>query len=277
MFRKLVTWWQGLSKTSRRRLMYVILIVLMLDFLDYVGITEAKMVEDYETRIATLSYGLGNAEAVFASKEKSYRECLQKIVNNLYEEETYGTGGYEVGGRGEIDVLYETIMNATVDFSDLLENTENYFDERKEYMALIPSIWPVKYDSTIRITSGFGNRIYPMTGKVEFHQGIDIAGDWMTEIIATADGTVTDVWIRHPVYGKMVVVKHRDGFITLYAHMSRTVVREKMEIKQGKVLGAMGNTGQSRGRHLHYEVQKESKLVNPIEYLSSNRILIMSK
>jgi len=213
------------------------------------------------------------------SNQIKYRETLKDIVVSLYNKEQYiNIGGIDNTVQNtSIENLVTAIKNGTGSFDSFLNNVQNFFDKRKEYTHNIPNVFPVCYSPEVRITSGFGNRIYPFTKEIFFHKGIDITASDRTKIIATADGIVTDVWIWHPVYGKMVKIKHNGGYTTLYAHMSRTYVREGQKVKRGQVIGLMGNTGKSYGIHLHYEIRKNGKLVNPIDYLTSTSEIILSQ
>ncbi len=213
-----------------------------------------------------------------ADLESEYRESLVYIVQSLYEKDSLrNTGGRHEDLGYDNALLYEAIVNATTDYNALLRDVKYFFDNRTEYLENIPSIWPVAFSTLNRITSPFGARISPFTGMIQHHKGIDIAGELKQGVLVTASGVVVEVWIYHPIYGKMVVVDHGNGFETLYAHMSRTYVREGQQVQRGQVIGIMGNTGLSMGNHLHYEVHLDGKLMNPLDYLSSNSILIMNR
>ncbi len=272
----LAEWWRTLSARNRRRLGYLVVMLVVADVMTYTGDQQEKELTAYRVTVQNLETELHNARSENESVRSLYRDQLQTIVRRVYQSDNYGTGGYDPGDRRNVDVLYQAILNGATDYDALLSDTRSFFNARAEFFRKIPSIWPVKLDNTIRITSGFGYRIYPINGKIDFHRGIDIAGAWRTKILATADGVVTDVWINHPLYGRMVRVQHENGFVTLYGHMESTRVREGEQVTQGEVLGIMGDTGQSLGRHLHYEVTKDGKLVNPIDYLTSNHHVLMS-
>jgi len=124
-------------------------------------------------------------------------------------------------------------------------------------------IWPVKG----RISSYFGSRIDPFTGIYGFHAGIDIKCKEGTKVGCVKDGKVVFIGY-HNVYGNFVMVKHSDNIITTYAHLSRVDVQKDMQIKQGVSIGAVGTTGRSTGPHLHFEVTKNGKYINPMEFLN---------
>lgn len=133
--------------------------------------------------------------------------------------------------------------------------------ERGKWRAA-PKLWP----TWGRITSRFGMRRHPITGKRDFHGGIDIANDKGTDVRAAAAGTVTLAGYT-PGFGRLVVIDHGYGFITRYAHNSRIFVKKGQKVKRGSPIARMGSSGHSTGTHLHYEVLSDGKLINPLRYL----------
>jgi len=131
----------------------------------------------------------------------------------------------------------------------------------------MPSIWPVMGP----LSSGFGGRHNPFTGAGhEFHKGQDIAAQWGTPVIATADGVVTSArW--HKGYGNGIYIDHGNGIETRYGHLSRIDVMEGQQIKRGQQIGLVGSTGRSTGPHLHYEVRINGEATNPLSYLPSTQ------
>lgn len=118
-----------------------------------------------------------------------------------------------------------------------------------------------------RFTSGYGYRLHPITGRREFHYGIDIAAPQGTAIKSYAKGTVTTAKFSSG-YGYYVVVNHGGGLSTLYAHLSKINVSVGSRVDVGHVLGLMGSTGISTGSHLHFEVHRNGSRVNPLNYLN---------
>lgn len=118
-----------------------------------------------------------------------------------------------------------------------------------------------------KITSNFGYRKDPFKRKTGFHSGIDIDADYGDAIVATADGKVIKAaW--HSSYGKTVIIKHQNNYETLFGHLSGITVKEGDTVRVGDVIGKAGSTGRSTGTHLHYEVKKNGKRVNPKTFLS---------
>lgn len=127
-----------------------------------------------------------------------------------------------------------------------------------------PSIWPSKGV----ITSPYGSRVDPVTGSTSaFHEGIDIADDYGTPIVATASGVVTFAGYTDGGYGNLVEIDHGNGFVTRYGHNSAVVVTVGMTVKQGQMIAAMGSTGKSTGAHVHYEVRVNGTPVDPMVFL----------
>jgi len=135
------------------------------------------------------------------------------------------------------------------------------------FLTEIPSIWPVK-GGVGTITMFFGQNINPISGQYYIHKGIDIAtyraGD---PIVATADGQVVTAEYAYD-FGYYVIIRHKHGYYTRYAHMQRYNVSVGQLVQQNEVIGYIGNTGISTGPHLHYEVHVGSDVVDPYRYIT---------
>ncbi|WBF66483.1 M23 family metallopeptidase [Desulfovibrio subterraneus] len=136
------------------------------------------------------------------------------------------------------------------------------FRENRELLASTPSIWPTEG----WVSSPFGMRRSPFTGRREFHKGIDITNRKGTPIYSSAKGVVSFAGVDGG-YGNVVVVSHGDGIDTRFAHMQRFVVKAGQSVTRGELIGYMGNTGRSTGPHLHYEVRVSGVCVNPMRYI----------
>jgi len=117
------------------------------------------------------------------------------------------------------------------------------------------------------ITSKFGMRRDPFTKEVKFHSGIDIAAPEGTPIKAAENGKVVFSGVQNG-YGNIVVIQHKDGIVTKYAHNSKNIVKVGDIVKKGQVISLIGQTGRSTGPHLHFEVLSGDKHVNPLNYLN---------
>ena len=118
------------------------------------------------------------------------------------------------------------------------------------------------------LSSLFGKRIDPFTGKMEQHKGIDIAGKEGSDVLATGDGVV--IWSdARSGYGNLVEIDHGNGIITRYGHNKALLVEDGDTVRKGQPIALMGSTGRSTGPHVHIEVLRDGKQVNPSQYLSS--------
>lgn len=137
--------------------------------------------------------------------------------------------------------------------------------EGRSIIASLPSIRPI----IGQITSAFGMRMHPILKRPIFHAGTDFSAPVGTRVLVTADGVVTSSGFDGG-YGKKVVIDHGFGYQTIYAHLSKAVVRQGQRVHRGDVIAFSGNTGRSTGPHLHYEVRKDHDVVNPTAYFTED-------
>ncbi len=128
----------------------------------------------------------------------------------------------------------------------------------------VPLGLPVR--RAFRVTSRYGMRKHPVSGKRRMHEGIDMAAPYGTPVVATGDGIVTYAgWMTG--YGKVVEIRHALGYRTRYAHLSRIRVKKGQRVSRGERIGDMGSTGRSTGSHVHYEVRAGKRPTNPSKYI----------
>lgn len=144
-----------------------------------------------------------------------------------------------------------------------LQTLIEYFEDKRSIYASTPTDWPVRG----WVTSPFGSRISPITGKIQFHEGMDIAAQIGTPVFATADGVVIKAG-SEASYGDMVELSHGYGLKTIFGHNSRLNVKPGQHVKRGDIIAYVGDTGSSTGPHLHYEVRVNGLPVNPAHYLN---------
>jgi murein DD-endopeptidase MepM/ murein hydrolase activator NlpD len=141
-------------------------------------------------------------------------------------------------------------------------------DSQSALLTEIPSVWPIK-GGIGHISMFFGQNENPFTGQYYIHKGIDLStyrqGD---PVVATADGQVVTVDYDETGFGNYVIIKHKHGYYTRYAHMQGFKVKIGQRVQQGEVIGWIGNTGLSTGPHLHYEVHIGSDVVDPYKYIN---------
>ena len=130
---------------------------------------------------------------------------------------------------------------------------------------------PKGFPAEGRLTSKYGHRISPMHGGRQFHTGIDIANHKGTSIRSTADGQV-----RHAGweggYGRLIVIDHGFGYATFYGHNSKLLVKKGDRVKQGQIIAQMGSSGNSTGDHIHYEVWRYGRYINPTPFMKENTL-----
>jgi murein DD-endopeptidase MepM/ murein hydrolase activator NlpD len=212
---------------------------------------------------------------------------IQKTDDNIYrsifEAEPYpsykrqlGTGGNPIKyrkyeGYSHSDLVIETqkkidrLAKQLTSQSKSFDELKKLITRKKELIAAIPSIQPISNKDLRRLASGFGMRMHPIYKIIKPHTGIDFTAPIGTEIYATGNGTVEKVEFMQG-YGRTVIINHGFGHKTLYAHCSKFNVRPGQKVTKGDVIAYVGNTGISTAPHLHYEVLKNGKPVDPINF-----------
>ncbi|WP_296622837.1 M23 family metallopeptidase [Marivirga sp.] len=167
-----------------------------------------------------------------------------------------------LGMMQELDKVKKQMYIQTKSYDEILEMAEN----KEEMMASIPAIQPIPNKELKRLASGFGMRMHPILKVVRPHEGCDFSAPRGTPIYSTGDGEVVRVSSTFGGFGKLVVIDHGYGFITKYAHMSSFNVKRGDKVKRGDCIGFVGTTGTSTAPHLHYEIHKDGKPINPVHY-----------
>ncbi len=151
---------------------------------------------------------------------------------------------------------------------DPVKEIGNLLDSQSALLTDIPNFWPIK-GGIGHISMFFGQNENPFTGQWYIHKGVDIStyrqGD---PVLATADGQVVTVDYDLGGFGNYIIIKHKHGFYTRYAHLQSFRIQKGQKVQQGQVIGYIGNTGLSTGPHLHYEVHIGSDVVDPMKYLN---------
>lgn len=147
-------------------------------------------------------------------------------------------------------------------FSDI----EEMIKGKEKLLAATPAIQPVSNKDLNRIASGFGYRIDPVYKTVKMHAGLDFAAPQGTPIYATADGVVRLAGNTGNGYGNHIIINHGYGYETLYGHQYKIKAKVGQRVKRGELIGWVGSTGKSTGPHLHYEVHKNGRHIDPIYF-----------
>ncbi len=162
----------------------------------------------------------------------------------------------------KVDKLKKQLYIQSVSYDELAEKALN----KEKYWASIPAIQPVHNEDLKRLASGYGIRIHPILKVRKMHTGVDFSAPKGTPIYATGDGVVKEVKTIFGGFGKSVIIDHGFGFTTRYAHMNEFMVRRGQKVSRGDQIGTVGNTGSSTAPHVHYEVIKDGRTVNPVHY-----------
>ncbi len=170
---------------------------------------------------------------------------------------SFGMGGVTLGRNPKNLIALEKRAEM---LEQNLKVLQSYIQTEKPFNR--PSMYPTEGF----ISSSFGSRRNPFSNLPDFHEGIDISGDFGTPVVATAQGKVT-MASYYGSFGLAIQIEHENGMTTLFGHLAKIYVKAGEEVRRGQKIGLMGNTGMSTGPHLHYEVRIDEQAVNPRPYL----------
>ena len=162
----------------------------------------------------------------------------------------------------KIDILSKQLVVQSKSLDEIVGMAKN----KKEMLASIPAIQPVANKELKRMASGYGYRIHPIYKTRKYHWGMDFSAPKGTPVYATGNGKVSKVKRSRRGYGNQVKITHGFGYQTFYAHLDRYTVRKHQKVKRGDLIGYVGSSGTSTAPHLHYEVLKGNRKVNPVYY-----------
>lgn len=161
----------------------------------------------------------------------------------------------------QLDIISKQMAIQSKSLDEIVSLAKN----KEKMLRSLPAIKPIAKKDLIRYSSGFGMRLHPILKIMRMHTGLDLSARLGTPIYATGDGVIRYVR-RSRSYGNEVLINNGFGYQTRYAHMSKYIVHRGQHIKRGDVIGYVGSTGVSTGPHLHYEVLKNGRPVNPINF-----------
>jgi murein DD-endopeptidase MepM/ murein hydrolase activator NlpD len=209
----------------------------------------------------------------FEGRIASLRDTVTKLGIISGVEQTLPADG-AIGGLGGVsgsdwlppsrdpDLVMRSLSRSLSDLDARSTRIASFYVDQQALLARTPSIWPVRG----YLSSAYGRRRDPFSGGRDFHPGIDISAPRGTKVLAPADGVVVSVG-RRRAYGKAIIIDHGHDTITRYGHLQGYNVRPGQRVRRGDVIGFVGNTGRSKGPHLHYEVWVGDKTQNPIHYI----------
>ena len=180
-----------------------------------------------------------------------------------------GPDGQEFQGGSaavpDLTVALDTLEEQLLDRQRQLSVLESLMSTRSLGERILPGGWPIIGGW---ISSHFGYRADPFTGRGAFHAGVDFAGPTGAKVIATGPGVVSFSGYKNG-YGNVVEITHPTGYLTRYGHNARNLVREGQTVQKGDPIAIIGSTGRSTGTHVHFEVERDGNTLNPMRYLSA--------
>lgn len=218
----------------------------------------SKVVEDIEKRDDNLYRFLLNSDPLPSELRNSGIGGVSRY--EAYDDLSNSTIAKKIARK------VDNLLKRTYIQTKSLDELDSLAQQRDLMLSSVPAIIPIRRDLLRSPPSGFRMRFHPILKRKRMHWGIDFSLPPGSEIYATGDGTVVRA-NRGRAYGIHVVIKHKyGGYETLYAHMKKAAVRPGKKVKRGEVIGYVGSTGMSTGPHLHYEVHKNGKRLNPVNY-----------
>ncbi len=211
------------------------------------------------------------------------------IYRKIYEAEPLAPTVLKAGTGGV--VRYKEIMEQGLEDDELVINTKLHIDrlkskasivnqsfdeimtiarDKEDLLKAIPAIQPIYNPEHTRLVSGFGNRINPFHKARVMHEGIDFAAPRGTPVFATGNGTIKNVKTNSYLetgYGNYIEIDHGHGYVTKYAHLNSVEVKKEDIVSRGQIIGKVGSSGGSTAPHVHYEVIKDNKKIDPINFI----------
>ena len=242
-------------------------------------ITQAREIENYQLQYEQLNRKMKQIESVLDNLQDRDNQIYRVIfeanpitddvrkagfggVNRYADLEGFDNSELIINTTKKMEILSKQIVVQ----SKSLDEIQRMALDKEVLLSAIPSIQPINNEDLRRMASGYGWRTDPFTKSRRMHKGMDFSAPTGTPIYAPSDGKVIRVDSRSAGYGKHIRIDHGFGYVTLYAHLSEYNVRRGQRVKRGDVIGFVGNTGRSVAPHLHYEIRKDGKHLNPINF-----------
>ncbi len=199
---------------------------------------------------------------IFEAEPMEIKPFFDSKLSDKYRElEGLNNAAEIINLQNKVDELTFLVDIQGKSFDELSELAKN----KTAFLAAIPAIQPISNKDLTRMASGYGYRIHPIFKTHKFHSGIDFTAPRGTPIYATGNGTIKTAE-NTSGYGNHVVIYHGFGYSSLYAHMSKMATKPGRQVKRGELIGYVGSTGTSTAPHVHYEVIKGDRKINPINY-----------
>ncbi|MEL6673106.1 MAG: M23 family metallopeptidase [Bacteroidota bacterium] len=223
---------------------------------------------------------LGQSLALLETEVDDLHSQDNKLYRSILGTEQISTANWDGGTGGALKRTDEPaeVKNTRQRLEKLLHKVdrqnESYnllnemFANNEDRLRHIPAIKPVPGG----VISGFGMRMHPIKKIRKKHTGLDLEAKTGTQIRSAGDGFVKLTGVSRGGYGNQIEIQHGEyGFVTKYAHLSKILVKKGQKVKRGDVIGLSGNTGLSKGPHLHYEIIRDGRKIDPIDYFYGNQ------
>lgn len=254
-----------------------------------VGFLLENAVDNLKTELADQRRELADSEAQSQRQVEAFSLKLAEMQARLVRLDALGDRLTAMAGLddGEFDFSTPPALGGPAEkpgepmdspgLSSLLRSLDVQLENREQQLSVLEALLVNREfaeQSTVSgrpvdagwVSSGFGYRTDPFTGRRAWHNGVDFPGKTGTEVVAVAAGVVTWSGV-HKGYGNLVEINHGEGFITRYAHNQENKVSVGDLVEKGQVVAAMGSTGRSTGAHVHFEVYKNGRAVDPATYI----------
>ena len=232
------------------------------------------MTENYETLTKDLAQIEDVLDNIQQRDSNIYRLIFESepIPQTILRAGFGGINRYEsVEGYLNSELMIETSLRSEILLkqlqmqSKMMNGMLEKAKEKGDQLKTRPAIQPIENSDLTNTAAGFGYRIHPIHRTKKFHDGMDFAAPMGTPVRATGDGTVVETHKNGP-QGFRVIIDHGYGYKTVYAHLEAFSVKKGQKVTRGETIGKVGSTGMSTAPHLHYEVHKNGKPVDPINY-----------
>jgi murein DD-endopeptidase MepM/ murein hydrolase activator NlpD len=227
-----------------------------------------KKIEDIDQVASDLEDRDNNLYRVYFNSAPISKETRRGIIDRKrYKElEGFNNSDLVINTSEKVDGISKALAVQSNSLDEILKLAK----QKDKLLSSIPAIQPVKNEDLKHMASGFGYRSDPFTKARKMHEGMDFTASTGTPIYATGDGVVKNADNSLSGFGNHIEINHGYGYLTLYGHLSKYKVRAGQHVKRGDVIGFVGSTGRSQAPHLHYEVHKDGKVVNPINFYYGN-------
>ncbi|MFM9826471.1 M23 family metallopeptidase [Flavobacterium sp.] len=244
---------------------------------------QAREIDNLKLHFSVLNKRMDQIEDVIAVMEERDNNLYRVYFNtaqisdkdrksgfrgfNRYKElEGYDNSKLVINTTKRVDMISKELSVQSKSLDEIFKLAK----AKNNLLAAIPAIQPVRNENLKRVASGFGYRTDPFTKVRKMHEGMDFTAKVGTPIFATGDGVIAKADNTVSGYGNHIVIRHGFGYETLYGHLSKYKCRSGQRVKRGDIIGYVGSTGRSEGPHLHYEVHKNGRVVNPINFYYGN-------